>query len=137
MKIKKADIYKKSLHELIDKDGNPISGDENFDQSSQVKTAPSQKTDDYVQSALQKSLWFNAFSMMNGSIRNGGITANPNNDFNSDNNIETELNDDDYDSLDESLNNKVNKVLEDVLSKKGNYNSDLVDRTNEIGRAHV
>jgi len=52
--FKKKDIKKINVDELIDSDGSIIDGDKSHETTSQIKTAPAQTTDKFVQTARQK-----------------------------------------------------------------------------------
>ena len=52
--FKKKDINKVKVDELVDDDGSIIDGDESYQTTSQIKTAPAQTTDKFVHTAAQK-----------------------------------------------------------------------------------
>lgn len=72
MKFKKKDLKKydsEELTELVDGDGTPIEGDDVDNYDSQVKTAPNQTTDDFVQSGIQPNDYYYNSAYMTGGVK--------------------------------------------------------------------
>jgi len=71
MRFKKKDLKKyqpEDISELVDGDGTPIKGGDIDNYDSQIKTAPSQTTDDYEESGIQPNdYYYNAAYMVGGA----------------------------------------------------------------------
>lgn len=110
------DLYsgENTLDELVDSDGNFISGDETYKTTSQVRTAPQQTTADYAASAIQPRRYFGG-----GFDGGGGTPYSHGSTVAVGESVEKEV------PLEEK--EKMKSIIEDILDKK-NKEDDLVGK---------
>lgn len=120
--VKKQDFkklkLKKDIEELVNSDGEPIEGGDITHNSSQIKTAPQQTTDDFVKTSRQHNTY--AYSMFGAGgtpYSHGQRTGNS-----------------PLSNLEEMAKEKMEKMVEDILSKSNNQDNMLKKRgmTDEI-----
>jgi hypothetical protein len=116
--IKKKDLKKyeptkskKELDELVDGDGSEIEGDKADVNNTEIETAPQQTSDEFAASAIQPNRRYYGIGGAYSSgtmVRGEGV--------------------EDIEELDETAKDNMKKIIEDILSKRGN-NSGIVDKT--------
>jgi len=98
--FKKKDIKNIDIDEFVDSDGSIIDGDESYETTSQIQTAPQQTTDKFVQTARQKFRY--PYGYM-GTPYSHGDTGN--------------VKEGEDEQIDEAQL-KMEKMVEDILSQK-------------------
>jgi len=111
--VKKRDFkklkFKKDIEELVNSNGEPIEGDDVTPDSSQIKTAPQQTTDDFVKTSRQHNTY--AYSMFGAGgtpYSHGQRTGNS-----------------PLSNLEEMAKEKMEKMVEDILTKSNNQDTML------------